>query len=248
MASPASSTHSHALALATSQIHRCKRLEDLQQVYLQTIPQVINADAFGMYLFDDRQQIEAIFSGQANQHFLDEYEGLREEDPLFKQLRKSQQFIHSLGLFESSSWQDQPLHQFLCRWGLKYSIEAPLISQGKLAGTLNIARGGNRYFDKQSISAARFLCNEINYVYQQLAEQEAQQASSRLKGDTLFNEKTQQVFDLAVAGDCNRAIATKLNISSNTVRYHIKQIYHQLGIHNRAQLVQYALNRTPRIC
>ena len=122
MAGPASSMHSHALALATSQIHRCKRLEDLQQVYLKTVPQVVNADAFGMYLFDDHQQTEAIISRQANQHFLDEYEALREEDPLFNQLRQNQQFIHSLDLFESNSWQDQPLHQFLCRWGLWLTV------------------------------------------------------------------------------------------------------------------------------
>jgi DNA-binding CsgD family transcriptional regulator len=231
------------LALATSQIHRCRGFEELKRAFLGIVPQFVSADSFGMYLFNDQQETQAVFSHHAKQQFLTEYEAERKEDPLFQDLLQSKEFTHSLKVFEQERWFEQPLHDFLSRWGLNYTIEAPLIIGGKIVGTLNMARSSKSYFSKDDISSARFLCSEINYVYQDLAKkQEIAEEIASLRTSSLSLEQISgragQVLELAVRGDSNRSIADKLAISENTVRHHIKRIYSQLGVHNRAQLVR----------
>ncbi len=248
MTSQQSIFRQESLALATSQIHRSRSFDELKTAFLTAASQLIGADAYGMYLFNDKQETQAVVSLQANKRFLAEYEDLRKSDPLFIELLKRKQFTHSLGVFEEHSWFKQPLYHFLNRWGLSYSIEAPLISDGKIMGTLNIASGSESYFAQETLSAARFLCNEINYVYQRLLdEQKLSAAASIISRPSPVDElpkRARQVLELAVNGYSNRSIAHKMNISENTVRHHVKRLYQQLGVHNRAQLAQCALGGT----
>lgn len=234
-----------SLALATSSIHRSRSLEELKQAYLHILPKFVDADAFGMYLFDEKLQTQAVCSYQANQHFLDEYEYLRQEDPLFHHLQTKKRFTHSLDMFDSSEWSNKPLREFLCRWGLEYTIEAPLVFDDQLIGTLNMARKGGSYFSRDSLYAARFLCNEIAAAYQHITEKEnlireLEKLRPEYKASPQLSPRANQVMALAVRGYSNRVIAQRLAISENTVRHHLKQIYRQLDVHNRAQLVQRA--------
>lgn len=52
-----------------------------------------------------------------------------------------------------------------------------------------------------------------------------------------FREK--EIFDLIVTGDSNKIIAYKLNISVNTVKFHIKNIYDKLNITSRKEAVSF---------
>ncbi|NKB37914.1 MAG: hypothetical protein GKR93_12230 [Gammaproteobacteria bacterium] len=231
------------MALATSQIHRSRTLGELQQIFLNVVPRFVNADAYGLYLFDDKLQTSSLISHQANQDFLSEYEKIRSEDPLFNFLLNKKRFTHSLDIFDEKEWSRQPLHEFLTQWGLDYSIEAPLICDGRLKGTLNFALGGNRYFADESLIQAEFLCAEFEASYQRLDEIQKlkKELSNRSGRDTSYHELSRrgtEVLELLLCGNCNRAIADKLNISENTVRYHIKQIYEKFDVHNRAQLVK----------
>jgi len=236
-----------SLALATSLIHRSRSLDDLQKAFFFIAPKFVDADAFGMYLFDDNLNTEAIFSHRANQTFLNEYEDLRNNDPLFKRLLQKKKFTHSLGMFDTQEWLKQPLHDFLSNWGLDYSIEAPLIVDGQVKGTLNIARSGSKYFERDSLTSARFLCSEIGAAFKRIHETEAlkrELASSRMSSNRMsgISGRAQEVLELAIIGSSNRVIASRLGISENTVRHHLKQIYQVLVVHNRAQLVQRVLS------
>lgn len=57
-----------------------------------------------------------------------------------------------------------------------------------------------------------------------------------------ISSREQDVLELAVTGLSNRAIASRLEISENTVRHHLKRIYQAFCVHNRAQLVQRVLS------
>ena len=244
MASLHSAQKQGSLALATSLIHRSHSLDDLQKTFFSIVPKFVDADAYGMYLFDDKLNTETIFSYQANQKFINEYENLRNNDPLFNCLLQEKKFTHSLGIFNRQEWIKQPLHDFLSQWGLEYSIEAPLIVDGHVKGTLNIARGGGKYFEQDSLTSARFLCNEIDAAYKRISEMEELKKELALikmpinKMDYI-SDREQEVLELAIIGLSNREISSRLGISENTVRHHLKQIYRVLGVHNRAQLVQH---------
>lgn len=236
------------LALATSQIHRSRSIDELQKIFLSVTPKFVNADAYGFYMFDDKLKTRTITSHQADQKFLLEYEKIRREDPLFNHLLKKKKFTHSLDMFNQRDWMQQPLHEFLSRWGLDYSIEAPLTHEGNILGTLNFAIGGSKYFAKESIVAARFLCNEFDAAYKRILETEKLQNSlAKFEVNDILLKKipkrAQQVLELLVSGLNNHAISENLNISENTVRHHIKYIYKTLGVHNRAQLTKYVLTK-----
>lgn len=79
-----------------------------------------------------------------------------------------------------------------------------------------------------------------------LQQDEAQAAN---KEDLTDREK--EVLRLVAEGATNRDIAGKLNVTENTVKYHLKNILEKLHLRNRAQAVAYAmqtglLKKTPR--
>ncbi len=234
------------LALATAQIHRSRSLHELQKAFLSVAPKFVHADAYGLYLFDDNLEIRTVISHHAQHRFLTEYEKIRREDPLFKFLLQKKKFIHSLEIFNHKDWLRQPLHDFLSRWGLDYSIEAPLVHDGRISGTLNFAIGGSQYFGEESLAVARFLCSEFNASYRRILEFEKLKVTTKNPGLARASIqrmplRTRQVLELLVTGLHNYAIAESLSISENTVRYHIKHIYKTLGVHNRVQLTKQVL-------
>lgn len=231
-----------SLALATSQIHRSRSLAELQTTFLRLAPKFVNADAFGIYLFDNKLETKAVAAHRASKSFLDEYEKIRCDDPLFSFLLENRTFTHSLAVFSQEDWLSQPLHDFLSRWGLDYSIEAPLLIDGRVCGTLNFAIGGGRYFAEESIVLAQFLCNEFNSSYQRLNELEdlrriARPQCSLAEALEPLSPRCREVLQLLVDGLDKRAISSRLGISENTVRYHVKRLYSRFGVHNRAQLL-----------
>ena len=59
----------------------------------------------------------------------------------------------------------------------------------------------------------------------------------------LLSVREREVLDLAAAGLSNREIAEHLVISTNTVKFHLREIYSILGVHNRVQASQ-AMNHS----
>ncbi|HRC77676.1 MAG TPA: response regulator transcription factor, partial [Kouleothrix sp.] len=52
-----------------------------------------------------------------------------------------------------------------------------------------------------------------------------------------------EVLRLIVVGSSNKAIASQLNLSENTVKSHISHIFGKLGVQSRAEAVAVALQR-----
>jgi DNA-binding NarL/FixJ family response regulator len=50
-----------------------------------------------------------------------------------------------------------------------------------------------------------------------------------------LSHRQREVLDLLAEGLPNESIAQRLFISTNTVRFHVREIYHRLGVHNRVQ-------------
>jgi len=66
---------------------------------------------------------------------------------------------------------------------------------------------------------------------------EAKQTQSDL------TKKEEDVLRLVAGGSTNKEIASKLNISDNTVKYHLRNIMEKLQFKNRAQMAVYATKR-----
>ena len=51
---------------------------------------------------------------------------------------------------------------------------------------------------------------------------------------TILTAREHEVMRLVIAGYSNRQIAEKLNITTNTVQTHLRNIYRKLAVRNRA--------------
>jgi LuxR family transcriptional regulator, maltose regulon positive regulatory protein len=60
---------------------------------------------------------------------------------------------------------------------------------------------------------------------------------------TLFSAKESAVLELLVAGQANKAIARSLDISENTVKFHLKQIFQKLQVDSRAAAIAAAIQQ-----
>ena len=158
------------MALAVSRIHRSTSVEALTEAFLAAAPALVDADAFGLYLLDGQLHAKSIYAVRADRCFLTEYERLRMADPCFLHLLRHQSFTHTRDLLPARDWNVHPLHQLMSRWGLHYSIQAPLVMADHLVGTVNIARRDRGYFDDTSLGHARFLCEEMACAFERIAQ------------------------------------------------------------------------------
>ncbi len=84
-------------------------------------------------------------------------------------------------------------------------------------------------------------------ISRELATKILDEFSRRLKEDARaannedLTEREKQVLGLVAEGSTNRDIAAKLNVTENTVKYHLKNILEKLHLRNRAQAVAYAM-------
>jgi DNA-binding NarL/FixJ family response regulator len=54
-------------------------------------------------------------------------------------------------------------------------------------------------------------------------------------GPEALSARQREVLELLADGLSNECIAERLVISTNTVRFHVREIYHRLNVHNRVQ-------------
>ena len=60
--------------------------------------------------------------------------------------------------------------------------------------------------------------------------------------DEMLTAREREVLELMVEGTTsNRRLAQRLNVSENTVKFHVRNILDKLRVHNRAEVVGYAL-------
>jgi DNA-binding NarL/FixJ family response regulator len=62
--------------------------------------------------------------------------------------------------------------------------------------------------------------------------------------DEELTTREREVLELMVEGvTSNRKLAKRLDVSENTVKFHVRNILDKLRVHNRAQVVGYALRK-----
>jgi DNA-binding NarL/FixJ family response regulator len=74
--------------------------------------------------------------------------------------------------------------------------------------------------------------------------QEFAKPARQLPAEEELTPREREVLELMIEGvTSNRKLAKRLNVSENTVKFHIRNILDKLRLHDRAQIVGYALRK-----
>ncbi|MBI4787725.1 MAG: response regulator transcription factor [Chloroflexi bacterium] len=111
----------------------------------------------------------------------------------------------------------------------------PLLQAGAAGYVLKKA-GGN-----ELVQAIRAVATEGAFLHPSVARAVMNQASQRVNGQPHLTEREKEVLILVAEGLSSREIATKLCLSEKTILAHRTNIMEKLNIHNRAELVRYAI-------
>lgn len=116
---------------------------------------------------------------------------------------------------------------------------------------LKIIQAGAHGYLVKNLNADEFLGllegldrGEAAVTGQTAARLMAKLAENRLPGKTISENLTTrelELLELVGEGFSNRAISERLAISTNTVKYHLKNIFQKLGAQNRAEAVANAI-------
>jgi DNA-binding NarL/FixJ family response regulator len=119
---------------------------------------------------------------------------------------------------------EQRVFAALCAGATGYLLKS--VSPSALVDAIHEVHGGGA---PMSASVAR----QVIRTFRHSPEHESLSARER------------EVLDALISGQTYRQIAEALFISVNTVAFHVKQIYHKLHVHSRAEAA--ALGRTPTL-
>lgn len=66
-------------------------------------------------------------------------------------------------------------------------------------------------------------------------------------GEPELTHQEQRIIDRVAEGRTNREIAAQLFLSPRTVEYHLRKVFHKLGVRSRAELVRFSLERRDEV-
>jgi DNA-binding NarL/FixJ family response regulator len=142
----------------------------------------------------------------------------------------------------------------LCRWSRQASTttavvilttrDEPLLVQSALAA------GASGYLLKSSpaesiMNGLRDAVAGMRVLDDRLGQPRCQPAAASLAAELGLSRREREVLEELMLGLGNKAIATRLCISEDTVKTHVKAIFRKLGARDRAHAVALALGSAP---
>ena len=106
-----------------------------------------------------------------------------------------------------------------------------------------IEEGALGYVMKESEIATITSAIRAAYAGEVFMTDEVRRIYETRKGAKGLSSREVQVLALAAKGDANKDIATKLDLSENSVKMFMKRAFFKLGASNRAEAVQLAVRR-----
>lgn len=135
--------------------------------------------------------------------------------------------------------------EYLAQYDLGSVAGISIISAGRLAGAVTLYKSESRgdFSDRDLYILKMFLPHLQNVLESRQGEAEREQEEVRriLKYRYGITEKEQEVMALILAGCSNREIASKKQISENTVKNHISGIFGKIGVKSRTQLLSFLI-------
>jgi DNA-binding CsgD family transcriptional regulator len=226
---------SRRLAEAAGAIQRARSVQQLKDTYIDQARSLFGARSIGISFLDQvdplRPSVDREVVGIPDD-ISETYENLgRRSDPLVQFVLHKFAPVHQRELFSDDEWLNlEPTREARQRCGLHHYLSAPLLRAGAVVATLQVARTcTERAFDRHDLRTASALSTL-------LSERLAALELGRCIAAEGLTVREQQVVSIVVEGFTNDVVARRLGISTNTVKFVLKNVFRKLGVSSRTQL------------
>lgn len=159
---------------------------EVAEAYLETVPKVIDASALGFYQLDSDSRQVLDVRALSRYAFLDDYEKYgRNDDPVLHHVLTTGAAIDSSRL-PQSQWLGCGARHALGIAGLGHSLEAPVVTSGRLFGTINFAREAEKDpFTATDVAAADSVAKHLGRAIERAVRYEMSAQRSRALEHTM---------------------------------------------------------------
>lgn len=229
----------------------------VHELALTEFPRLVGADAAGLYILDERHQPREVTRLGASDSLVYDLESLgRTSDPFLHQLLRTRRPVDNSSLYGTTRWPRQCTRgQVLAAHGYAHSMVIPLLHDGRLVGTINLARlkGCSAFtFDDSRIALelGRFAAIAVTNAFGDAVIANTGRPGTTVQsvqltrrpqpgGTATLTPRERAVLELAAAGLRNQEIAGELTVTVHTVKQHLKHAYQKLGVRSRVEAIRH---------
>jgi DNA-binding CsgD family transcriptional regulator len=205
--------------------------QELQIAIVETVGEHFEAQRWGIYLFEEQPEVRVNAQG-----FPDIPASIPEiclrGNPVGKYVVERHAPAHEQLILPGGDWKD-----FCSRDDHAHVMSGPIIADGCLVGTLNLARAtGNPAFTANDLADLSALCLHFSA---KLASLRAK-SKGTLNNSALASRLTKRELEIAALvaqGLTNAEIGEKIWITQNSVKQALKRMFRKLEVSARAEMV-----------
>lgn len=153
-----------------------------------------------------------------------------QSNPIGRYVAERHAPAHEQLILSPDDWQN------ICpRHDHEHVMTGPIVCDGRLVGTLNLARDrGNPPFDGNDLADLSALCIHLST---KLATLRAKPKTFPYSAASPLTPRELQIAELVAQGLTNTEIAARLWITQNSVKQALKRMFRKLGVSARAEMV-----------
>jgi DNA-binding CsgD family transcriptional regulator len=213
----------HSLHTLFHAIASARNEGELQLAIVDTVGEYFGVERSGIYLLNDQSRLTEVDNGSIPDVCL-------ERNPILHYVEERHVPAHEQLVLPPGSWKD-----FCPRHDHEHVMTGPIVSDGRLVGTINFTRvKGTPAFDANNLADLSALCLHLSAKFATL------QTKPTLFNSPLASRLTPRELEIAglvAQGLTNTEIGATLWIQPDSVKQALKRMFRKLEVSTRAQMV-----------
>jgi DNA-binding CsgD family transcriptional regulator len=213
----------NSLYIIFQAIAKVSNEQELQSTLMDKIREYFGVQCCGIYLIDEQPNTEMNIAAIPAV--------CMESNPVGRYVVERHAPAHEQLILSPGDWKD------ICsRQDHGHVMTGPIVCDGRLVGTLNLAREqGTEAFNADDLADFSALCIHLSAKLATLRAKTAKISNSQLVSPLTPREL--EIAELVAQGLTNAEIGEKLWITQNSVKQALKRMFRKLGVSARSEMV-----------
>ena len=227
-----SSLHPFFQALSTATTEEALRFRVMDR-----ISNHLGVQRWGIYLLNANNALASADVHGVSDAFIERYQTCgMSVDPVLKYVMQHHAPAHEALVLPEGTWKQSELYQRCCsEYNHEHIMTGPIVGQGQLIGTINVARVGTTpAFNQLDVARLGAVCTHFSA---RLAELRKPSLESKNPLAQRLTPREKQIADQVARGLTNAEIGAELWITQNSVKQALKRMFRKLNVSSRTEMV-----------